>query len=492
MVRMNRFIITLCMAMGFFLCHAQNSKKNKEDFDAFRTELHKDFESFRAKIMREYIQFVKDPWKDFESVAPVPKPKKEPIPPVVIPDDAKDTTRVESNPIIIEEVIKPLPVTPQPQPIEEIPENDSSKDKYVNVLFFGTSLKVRFNENDGYHIGTISEKNVANALTVLAQDIYDNSILDCLKIRDEYSLCDWAYLLFIQKFTNEVCGKDSNEATLLAAYILLQSGYQVRFAFFGDKLYVLYASKHSIFNKNSYSIDGQNYYGLVELPSRLMISQASFPNEQGISLLINNQPRFSVDLSPNRIITSKAYPSFKVGTQTNKNLLSFYETYPCSYYNDNYMTQWAQYANTPIDPQVESSVYPVLRKMLEGLNEKEKVSRLLNWVQTGLTYEYDDKIWGRDRTFFSEESLYYPYCDCEDRSVLLTRLVRDIVGLECILVYYPGHLAVAVNFTVPINGDYISLDSKRFVVCDPTYIGSSVGMTMPGMNNSKAGVIILK
>ena len=488
---MNRFIITLCMAMGLILCHAQNSKKNQEEFDAFRSEMQRNFDSFRAEIMRDYIEFLKNPWKNFESVAPVPKPKEEPVPPVVIPDDDKDTTRVENKPIVIEEIVKPQPVTPQPQPIEKIPENDIVTDKDVNVLFYGTSLKVRFYDKGDYHIASISEKNVANALSILATEKYDNSIVDCLKVREDYNLCDWAYLLFLQQFANEACGKDSNEATLLTAYILLQSGYKIRFAYSGDKLYVLYASKHSIFNKGSYFIDGENYYGLVELPSRLMISQATFPKEQSISLLISSLPKFTLDLSPDRIITSKAFPSFKVETHVNKNLLAFYETYPCSYYNDNYMTQWAQYANTPMDPQVVSSVYPALRKMLAGLTEKEKVGRLLNWVQTGFKYEYDDKVWGHDRTFFSEETLFYPYCDCEDRSVLFTRLVRDLVGLECILIYYPGHLAAAVCFSSQVDGDYISLKGKRYVVCDPTYIGASIGMTMLGMNNSKAGVIIL-
>lgn len=488
---MNRFIITLCMAMGFIFCHAQNSNKNIKEFDDFRSELHHDFESFRAEIMRDYIEFLKNPWKDYESVAPVPQPKEEPVPPIVVPDDDKDTTHVESRPIKIEEVVKPLPVTPQPQPIEDIPENDSNTDSYVHVLFYGTSLTVRYNDKDSYHISEVSEENVADALDVLATEKYDNSVVDCLKIRTEYNLCDWAYLLFVEQFANVACGKDYNDATLLAAYILLQSGYKIRFAYSGDKLYVLYASKHCIFNKSSYSIDGDNYYGLAELPSRLMISQASFPKEQSISLLINSQPKFAMNLSPKRVVASKAYPSFKVESHANKNQMAFYETYPCSYYDDNYMTQWAQYANAPMDAQIVSYVYPALRKMLGGLTEKDKVSRLLNWVQTGFTYEYDDKVWGHDRTFFSEETLFYPYCDCEDRSILFTRLVRDLIGLECILVYYPGHLATAVNFTSPVNGDYIKLDNKRFVICDPTYIGAPIGMTMPKMNNNTAGVILL-
>ena len=94
--------------------------------------------------------------------------------------------------------------------------------------------------------------------------------------------------------------------------------------------------------------------------------------------------------------------------------------------------------------------------------------------------------------FFAEESLYYPYCDCEDRSILFSRLVRDLLGLKVILVYYPGHLATAVHFTEEIKGDYIILDDRKYVVCDPTYLGAFVGETMSGMDNSTAKVILLE
>ena len=117
---------------------------------------------------------------------------------------------------------------------------------------------------------------------------------------------------------------------------------------------------------------------------------------------------------------------------------------------------------------------------------------LLNYVQTGLKYEYDDNVWGRDRAFFAEETLYYPYCDCEDRAILYSRLIRDLLNLNVVLVYYPGHICAAVNFTDGVHGDYLSLDGKTYTITDPTYIGAPVGATMPGMENKTAKVILLK
>ena len=156
------------------------------------------------------------------------------------------------------------------------------------------------------------------------------------------------------------------------------------------------------------------------------------------------------------------------------------------------MTRWAMYAMTPLSPQTKTSLYPGLQKGIEGANKIEAAEKLLYWVQMGLKYEYDDKVWGHDRAFFAEESLFYPYCDCEDRSILYSRLIRDLLGLEVALIFYPGHLATAVRFDEDVEGDAMIIGGKRFVVCDPTYIGAPVGKQMPDLEYDKAQAIILK
>jgi hypothetical protein len=168
------------------------------------------------------------------------------------------------------------------------------------------------------------------------------------------------------------------------------------------------------------------------------------------------------------------------------------------------MTRWANYANTPLEKWLTDQIYPGMREKLSGLKPLEAVQQLDWWVQ-GKTdidrknpnqgcflYAYDESIWGYDRNFFGEESIFYPYNDCEDRSILLSHLVRDLVGLDCVLVYYPGHLAMAVNFPYDVPGDYITVGGRKFTVCDPTYIGSDVGETMPTMKGKGIKVILLK
>ena len=169
------------------------------------------------------------------------------------------------------------------------------------------------------------------------------------------------------------------------------------------------------------------------------------------------------------------------------------------------MSRWAMYANTPMERGVKAQLYPPMKAKLQGLSQQEAVQQLLWWMHGEIDtegkiktadcflYNYDDSVWGGDRNFFAEETLFYPYCDCEDRSVLLSHLVRDLLGLDVVLVYYPGHLAMAVNFTEPLKGnyDYVPFDGRKYVICDPTYIGCRVGETMLGMEDQPTTVILL-
>lgn len=482
--------MVLCMAQG----HAQNHRHRdlRNSLNEFRTSIREDFEDFRKQCIQEYAEFLSNPWKEFEGEKPVPVPKEEPVPPVVMPKEDNDKP-IKDKPVVIEEVIKPvIKETPQPKPVEPIKEVPVVKEKYVDFTFFGTRAKVRFDKSDVVHLSSCNEQEVANAVKKMTSASYDNLLVDCLKLRKDLELSDWAYLQMLKAIGQEICGHFTNDATLLQSFLYMQSGYQMRLAQADGKLYMLYASRHHVYNQNYYRLNGMSYYCMEKMPNNLHICQASFPNEKSMSLLINTNQKFALAESELRTITSEQYSDMKVSVSVNKNLIDFYDTYPTSMIDGDNMTRWAMYANTPLDEVSRVKIMEPVKQQVAGLPQIDAANRLLNWVQTGFVYEYDDKVWGGDRAFFAEESLYYPYCDCEDRSILFSRLVRDLLGLEVVLVYYPGHLATAVHFTEDVKGDYLLVNGTRFVVCDPTYIGAPVGRTMPKMDNASARVILLK
>ncbi|MBO5187267.1 MAG: hypothetical protein J6B91_09530 [Prevotella sp.] len=467
-------------------------KRMTENFSSYKAAKEKEFEDFRNKANNEYTAFVSKAWKEFYALKGIPTPKEDkPVPPKVYPDDDKNKP-IKDKPVVIDEVIPEVKPEPQPDPVVPIKEAPTPAPVYHTFAYLGTEMKVRLDNNHRFHLNGCNERNIAEGWKTLSGDKYNNVINDCLNLRQKYRLCDWAYLQMLNKLSQSFFNGNSREATLLTAFLYCQSGYKMRLGTDKDRLFLLFASKHEIYNKSYWNIDGEMFYPLDCDQTQIYICQAAFPQEKPLSLLVSTEQLAAYRPSKPRTLQSKRYPEIKANVSINENLIEFFNSYPTSMINNDFGTRWAMYANTPLGSATKAMLYPTLRtSAISNLTQSEAANRLLNFVQTAFTYEYDDKVWGCDRAFFAEETLFYPYCDCEDRSILFSRLVRDLLGLDVVLIFYPGHLATAVHFTDNVTGDYIMLNGKRYVVCDPTYIGAPIGATMPGMDNAKAKVIIL-
>lgn len=488
MARFKSFLlISLLFGLSMFTSSAQTDDFYAQ-YEKFSKHAKAEYEDYRAQCNAEYVKFLKRAWKEYKVLPSIPRPKDEVVPPTIMP--RQDKNKKQAKEILIENVVSPILSLPQPKPISPIYENDKVEEKNFSFSYMGTTCEVRLPKDLNIRMSGCESCMIATIWKQLATNAMDNTIRDFLALRLKMQLCDWAYLNLIDTFAKAFCGH-GNEAVIMAAFIYSQSGYKMRLGRDCEKLYLLYGSKHGIYEKGYIVIEGINYYPLDDKVERMEISDFSFPQEQSMSLYIENAQKFTIRPSAKRKLASEQYHDVTIDSQVNLNLIQFYNTYPSSEVNGNFMTRWKMYADTPMDESVSQMLYPDIKNKIEGLSDVQAVNQILNWVQTAFQYEYDDKVWGHDRAFFAEETLYYPYCDCEDRAILFTRLVRDLLGLECILVYYPGHLASAVCLKQQVNGDYISLDGDVYTICDPTYIGAPVGITMPEMDNRSAKVIKL-
>lgn len=482
-----RIVLFLCASFFCVFSYAQDDAR--EVFEKFRQQALGTYSDFRKEVNKKYSEFIRNAWKEYKKAPAVSKPKEDERPPVIMSEDDRDKT-VEDHPITIKEVVNPPAPRPQPVPITPIQEQPQLDSRFITFTFYGTECRVRFAENSKILLPNCDNKTIATAWETLSTDAYNNTIADCLQLREEYNLCDWAYINML-KTMSEACLGQSNAAVLLMAYVYCQSGYDMRLGVADGRLCLLYASQHVIYGQDFYFVKGKTYYPFGTGAGTMYICEAAFPKEKPLDLAIPHAIALAYQQTPKRTIQSQRYPEIRMTVSTNKNLIDFYNTYPSSMIGEDFMTRWLLYANAPLEEEVSTVLSNGLKAALSGLSEKESVERLLNLVQTGFVYEYDDKVWGGDRVFFAEETLFYPYCDCEDRSILFSRLVRDVLGLKVVLVYYPGHLAAAVRFEETVHGDYINLGTDRYTICDPTYIGASIGRTMPGMDNATANVILL-
>lgn len=538
--------VLLLALLGGTGANAQDDDPRKA-FEKARAEMLKDYDDFRKQALAEYSDFVRQAWKEFGAEPAVPAPKEEEILPQLAPGadqetaswfgkqmsklgnlfrkkgrkvpeqiqpqpapqpQAKKEQAAEKKPVqaVVKEIIKPEPPVKQPEPIAEVKEETFRANSYMAFQVFGTECKVRIGENCRFKLKDVSADAVADVIRdEFPKPQFDNMLYDCLQERKRHDFSDWAYYQMLLALTRKFYGEGTNEAVLTQAFLYSQSGYKMRLAHDDSHLYMLAATRHFIYNKLFFSMDGDWYFMLDGKQSeKLRICQAAFPKESSLSLQISAAQRFAMNPIGERVLASTKNPDFTFTIHSNKNYIDFLSTYPSSTVNNNFMTRWAMYANTPLDEEIRNQLYPGMKVKLAGMTELQAVQELLWWMHgsidlegeiqspTCFLYRYDEDVWGIDRAFFGEETLFYPYCDCEDRSILLSHLVRDLLGLDVVLVYYPGHLAMAVHFNVPVEGDYVMCEGRKFVIVDPTYIGSKVGETMPMVQNEPTTVILLK
>ena len=511
----------------------QGKRDFRDEFEKFKKQTRKDYDDFRKKCLADYAKFVREAWKEFGAEPPIPVPEEPKVKPMLAPhadaqtaswfsrlfgkkskseknakaerkqleqakqqqEQPKPAVKKTSDQLTIEEIIAFRPAPPKPEPLSEVIEQPESRNEYYEFSVFGAKCRVRMGSDCRVNLKSISENDVADAIEQFQKGQFDNMLYDCLQERKRHNFSDWAYYQMLRALTDGFYGKHTNEGTLVMAFLYSQSGYKMRLAHDGTNLYMLVASPHTIYDKSYYFICADcDWYYLLDGPKNesLSVCQAAFPKESPLSLQITAVQDFGQSEGTERTITSEFNDEFSFTVKSNQNCIDFYGTYPSSYVDGNFMTRWAMYANTPLEKGLTAQLYPQIRQKIAGMSPLEAVQQLLWWVQTGLEYKFDEEVWGDDRAFFGEESIFYPYCDCEDRSILLSHLVRDLLGLDVVLVYYPGHLAMAVNFPEEVEGDYYLYQGRKFTVCDPTYIRAYVGETMPTVKDTPTTLILLE
>lgn len=109
------------------------------------------------------------------------------------------------------------------------------------------------------------------------------------------------------------------------------------------------------------------------------------------------------------------------------------------------------------DPYVRTVAEHIL-ETVGDCSDLDRAAAALNFVQTAIRYVSDDANYGCEEFWASPvETLYLHSGDCEDQAVLLCSILC-VMGLDCVLLDYPTHIAVGV---------YVG-DSDEYLFCEAT------------------------
>ena len=443
----------------------------RSEFGSFRENAYKEYNDFRQKANEEYVKFMREKWVELGAEPPIETPKVKPVP---IPEFKENEPLPAPIEMDYDEVITPPAPQPQPTPIAPVPEVPDYRNTELAFQFYGTNCSVRVPAGNKAGLARLDEDAVADLWTEFCGEEYNNLLIDCINMRDDMRLSDWAYFTMLGDLSKSYLG-DTNAAVVLWGFLFNQTGYAIRMGYYENRLYLLVALQDQfITSRLHYEVDGELFCvasvpaGMA--PDMMHVMPYRFHGEKKMDMNIYTVQDLAWQPTQPRLMQSAFDPEVSVSLSVNKNLIDFYNEYPrtCTLPDPAGTSCWKFYADAPLNDKVKGELYPVLRRAIQGKGEIEAANIIIHFLQTTLEYRLDDEVWGGDRPFFAEETLFYPYNDCEDRAILFSRLIRDLLGLDVVLVYLPNHLATAVAFSEPLNGRYYLIDGRKYYYCEPT------------------------
>lgn len=435
-----------------------------------------EFEKKRAEYNQRFIEYLGRPWQSYK-MEQNRQEKEKPAPDVYKPIEQVTPIQVIPRKEDIT-IIDNIPQEDIDLTIRDIPQTASHVFDY-----YGAQLKVELTKSEAlqFNVGGSKEKQVAQAMKYLTSSKKFMTLVDnCVALRERYNMCDWGYVMLTDKLAKSYYGESNrNESVMLRAFILTQTGYDIRIGSSSAGLELLLYIKDTLYNCLRVNLKDRWYYLLTSDGdvNVLKTYKDSYSSEvRACNMIIDSPQIFVQNQSGVHTCKSGKYAGLQVTATANKNLIDFYNDYP--------ICDWVVYAISGMSNELSEQVVESLRRQLTGKSEKEKVACILNLLQTGLKYAYDEHQFKTERPLFTDEVFYYPGCDCEDHAILFAYLVHRLVGLDVIFLHYKQscqHLTTAVRFNDNgVVGDYILFDGVRYVMCDPTIkgIGASIGVQM--------------
>lgn len=330
------------------------------------------------------------------------------------------------------------------------------------------------------------------ALTYYAA-VLDTNYEEVLRSLQEYkakhSPDDWLFYQLIRRTAQHMSPKEKDyiQYTLHKWYFLTRCGYDAMLTTSGKKMLFYVQCDENIYNVPSRIENGKQYICLnfhdyenvdfiLEKFSRIDLPVPA--RTQVFSYKVTNIPDFTAteylekDLHFN--YNENEY-HFKV--RLSQQVQKLFLNYP--------VVDFESYLNIPMSSATYNSLIPQLKKNLKGMSKRNGVDYLMRFTRYAFLFEKDAKLFGGEKRLSPEQTLFYDQSDCEDRVALFFFLVKEIYNLPMIVLAYPTHVNIAVEFDKPI-GSLITYQGRKYTVCEPTPQKEDlpVGRTMPELNNT--------
>lgn len=453
-----------------------------ESFADFRKKILGDFNDFRASVLDDYDKFLEAAWSDYEQITgeksnPVPKPRTAPTVGSDIgtaihtsPSGGNTSPRLQTE----------TPASPQVGK----PENNASAGQPASASgsdcfsIAGIPLEIpHIDYNIANRLGNTHEFG-AHWRGLSQTDIAKVLIPEFRKLAETYGLNDYLTYVAVSSYVDTRFPKaHSSSRKSLVHYIMTNMGYDIRLGTNrSGAAMLLIPFNQMVYARPYLNIGGKKYFIFADEgidlsnPDNLRISTCELPSGadtgKPLDLLLTGL-RLPVTPHTYRI----SFGGITIEGELNRAIMPLLYRYP--------QMPTADFARSTVLPDVRRQIVDQLKAQLSGMDEQTAVNTLLQFIQKGFEYATDEDFHGFEKPYFIEETLFYPKNDCEDRAILYTYLLWEVLGVPNQLICYPGHESASVSLKNSVKGTSYTHSGQTFFISDPTYIGSVTGQCMP-------------
>lgn len=509
----------ICSLLLSFQSYAQ------DDYQEWLKKDQQAYETYLSEQDKAFMEFLKADWEAFQSFKGIqqdttPKPVDTPYapnveepestpesapPPVELPETPEPPEPVEPQP---RETPEPEPEAPSepaitepepPEPVSEeikepaapepvAPEPEEPQQPAQQISFYDTTLTIPSAESIELQLDKpVNNESIAAAWEKLAQADLGQTIEHLNHLTDQMLLNDWGFLKLAQNYSEVMFPDCQAKQLILDWFIANKSGYKVKLSYQDNTILLLLPFEQTVYEMPFTDIDGQRYYFYspgksVDTGKPLYSYKQNYPDAvRSLDLSLIELPDITGQTGGKTLNFNYNQQPIKLTVGYKKDAVSFLTDYPQSDLNI--------FVESRPSQVFHYSFVKALKPHIEGKNELEAVNLLLRFVQTGFEYLTDDEQFGKEKYLLPEETVHYKASDCEDRSILFSYLVHELLGNKVVLLDFPGHICTAVQLNTQLQGDHITYKGDSYTVCDPTYINATAGMLMPNFAGVQPNVI---
>lgn len=343
----------------------------------------------------------------------------------------------------------------------------------ISFDFYGNPVQLQLDKSCiSSFQAPLSETTLLSFQKKVATDKAVPFIQTLLSYKEQFKLDDWLYYQLIRKTAQFISPKAENyfRYTLYKWLMLSASGYDATLKTNGEKLLFYVHTNENIYNIPSYLKNGKQYvclnyhdYGSnIDFESERFEEVLVPSNEtaKAFSYKITQLPVFKADDYEDKDLQFKYRETdFRFKVKLNSQVKNIFANYP--------VVDYESYFNIPLSKETYSSLMPLLKKNVKGLNIKNGVDYLMRFTRYAFLFEPDSEVFGNEKRLSPEQTLLYDQSDCEDRAALFFYLVKEIYNIPMIVLAYPEHVTIAVKFAKSV-GKPIIYNGLKYSVCEPT------------------------